>query len=75
MTAPQIIQMYKQIYNNWIKREEEIQKKAKDMIEADKIIKTKFFEIKTDEDFSQKAKKIHKYQRNKLKLRELREVI
>lgn len=71
ITTPQIIQMYKIVYDKWLKKQEEIEKKTKEMLEADKVIKTKFFEIKTKEDMGKKAEKLHLYQRTKLKLREL----
>lgn len=41
-SIPALIQMYKQIYNNYILKEEEIIQKTKQMIEADKNIKTTY---------------------------------
>lgn len=41
-SIPALIQMYKQIYSNYIVKEEEIINKTKQMIEADKNIKTTY---------------------------------
>ena len=63
-TTPLIIQTYKQIYNNVIKQKEELIEKTKQMIEADKIIKTNW--MHEPQEYDEKIKARFKKQRQLL---------
>ncbi len=56
--------MYKTIYKNYIQKEKEIMEKTIKMCEADKVIKTKFYEPK--KEYNEKIKKRFKEQWRKL---------
>ena len=59
-TSRLVIQTYKEVYNNFIKREDEVLNRVKSMIEADKVIKTSY--IHEPKDYDEKIKKRFRYQ-------------
>lgn len=64
-TTPLVIKMYKEVYNNLILNSEKIENKAKEMIEADRDIKTTY--MKPKEQYTEEQKEKLNYLWSKLK--------
>ncbi len=56
--------MYKKVYNNLIRNDEQIKEKCKSIIEADKVIKTTFIHPK--KEYDEKIKQRFKRQWNSM---------
>ena len=63
-STPEIFRVYQQIYRNVINQQEELRNRTKQMIEADKVIKTTF--IHEQREYPEKIKQRLKRQRAKL---------
>lgn len=76
-TTQAIIQVYRQVYNNIIKKDEEIQERCKQMIEADKVIKTNFIHSKQEyndeikERFKRQIRSIERVNNGKFEYRKI----
>lgn len=69
MTTPKIVKIYAEIYRNVIKNEKELIQRTKQMIEADKVIKTNFCEPK--KEYNDEIKQRFRRQRASIELRSI----